>query len=105
MTLSIRLQAVPFWLVERVRSQHSETGASGNKREETEEPLPKLPSAQSLLFFRAQLFRATSQLSRKGLLAVLTFNGEISDISLKDCIRTGKGDKSVSYTLPAPVGS
>ena len=30
-----RLQAVPFWSVERVRSQRSETGARRNKREET----------------------------------------------------------------------
>ena len=32
---SLRLQAVPFWSVEMVRSQHSETGARRNKREET----------------------------------------------------------------------
>ena len=30
-----RLQAVPFWSVEMVRSQRSETGARRNKREET----------------------------------------------------------------------
>ena len=81
-----RLQAVPFWSVERVRSQRSETGARRNKREETGgekekkgtlsfpfpsfTPLPKLPSARLLQFFRARLFRATSRLSRKGLLAV-----------------------------------
>ena len=36
-----RLQAVPFWSVERVRSQRSETGARKNKREETGgEPSP-----------------------------------------------------------------
>ena len=33
----IRLQAVPFWSVERVCSQRSETGARRNKREETGE--------------------------------------------------------------------
>ena len=42
-----RLQAVPFWLVERVRSQRSETGAWSNKREED--------SARSLQFSRARL--------------------------------------------------
>ena len=67
----LRLQAVPFWIVERVR----ETGARKNKREETGAeaffpPLPKPPSARSLQFFRTRLFRATSRLSRKGLLAV-----------------------------------
>ena len=31
----VRLEAVPVWLVERVRSQRSETGARRNKREET----------------------------------------------------------------------
>ena len=30
-----RLQAVPFWSVEMVRSQRSETGARRNKRKET----------------------------------------------------------------------
>ena len=78
-----RLQAVPFWLVERVRSQRSETGARRNKREETGgedfpfpffPPLPKSPSARLLQFFRARLFRATSGLSRKGLLAVQKFS-------------------------------
>ena len=34
-SVNIRLQAVPFWLVERVRSHRSETGARRNKREET----------------------------------------------------------------------
>ena len=33
-------------------------------------PFPKPPSARLLQFFRARLFRATSRLSRKGLLAV-----------------------------------
>ena len=33
-TLNFRLQAVPFWLVKRVRSQHSETGVRRNKQEE-----------------------------------------------------------------------
>ena len=32
--------------------------------------LPRPPSARSLQFFRARIFRATSRLSRKGLLAV-----------------------------------
>ena len=46
-------QAIPFWSVERVRSQCSETGARRNKREETFPfpfftPLPKLPSARLL---------------------------------------------------------
>ena len=41
-----RLQAVPFWLVERVRSQ-SETGARRNKREESggETLFPASPQA------------------------------------------------------------
>ena len=45
-----RLQAVPFWSVER-----SETGARRNKREET---------GRSLQFFRARLFRATSTIQK-----------------------------------------
>ena len=72
----IRLQAVPFWLVERMRSKRSETGARRNKREETGgeaffPPLPKSPTARLLQFFHARLFCATSRLSRKGRLAVL----------------------------------
>ena len=45
----VKLQAVPFWSVERVRSQRSETGARRNKREKTggEAPVPKPPSARS----------------------------------------------------------
>ena len=31
----VRLQSVPFWIDERVRSQRSETGARRNKREGT----------------------------------------------------------------------
>ena len=53
-----RLQAVPFWSVER-----SETGARRNKREETKPPPPP-PSARSLQFFRARLFRATSTIQK-----------------------------------------
>ena len=35
-----RLQVVPFWSVERVRSQRSETGARKNLREETSPQAP-----------------------------------------------------------------
>ena len=38
---TFRLQAVPFWSVEMVRSQRRETGARRNKREET---FPKSPA-------------------------------------------------------------
>ena len=53
-----RLQAVPFWSVER-----SETGARRNKREETRLS-PSPPSARSLQFFRARLFRTPSTIQK-----------------------------------------
>ena len=54
-----RLQAVPFWSVEMVRSQRSETGARRNKWEETfpfSTPLSKPHSARLLQFFALGYF-------------------------------------------------
>ena len=50
----IRMQAVPFWIVERVR----ETGARRTKREETggEAPLPKPPPLVCSSFFALGYF-------------------------------------------------
>ena len=67
---TVRLQAVPFWVVEvarnsRARKNWSETAEGGLGREK-EKPLP-----QSLLvYFSLLQSRAPSRLSRKGLLAV-----------------------------------
>ena len=63
----VRLQAVPFWLVERVRSERSETGARRNKREKTggEAPLPKPPSARSPPgFSRSAILRDLSTIQK-----------------------------------------
>ena len=61
-SLKSRLQAVPFWLVERVRALGTRLAFSP--------PLPKPPSARSLQLFRARIFCATSRITRKELLAV-----------------------------------
>ena len=87
-----------------VRSQRSKTGARRNKREETGgekekkgslsflflffTPLPKPPSARLLQFFCAWLFHATSQLSRKKLLAVYKVLRNLHFRSLKNFLFT-----------------
>ena len=75
-----RLQSVPFWSVERVRSQRNETEARRNKREKKtgEEASPQAPSAHSLQFFGLGYFArpldcpnvALQFTSRKGLFVV-----------------------------------
>ena len=75
-----RLQAVPFWLVQRVRSQRNETGAGRNKPEQTGgeagrkgtlsfpfpffPPLSKPPSACSLCFSRSAILRDLSTIQK-----------------------------------------
>ena len=77
-TLILRLQAVPFWLVERSREKTGATnarrGAGGEARKRGKEmSFPPFP--QSLLVYFSSLqsrcaVSAPSRLNRKGLLAV-----------------------------------